>query len=42
MKPRTESTAKMGAKRCESWGGRGDCEGDDPLIGIIQIPIEDL
>ena len=26
MKPRTESTAKTGARRCEFWGGRGDCE----------------
>ena len=27
MKPRTESTAKTGARRCEFWGGRGDCSG---------------
>ena len=28
MKPRTESTAKTGARRCEFFfgGGRGDCE----------------
>lgn len=26
MKPRTESTAKTGARRCEFGGGRGDCE----------------
>ena len=26
MKPRTESTAKTGARRCEFWDGRGDCE----------------
>ena len=28
MKLRTESTAKTGARRCEFWGGRGDCEGN--------------
>ena len=27
MKPRTESTAKTGARLCEFWGGRGDCSG---------------
>ena len=27
MNPRTESTAKTGARRCEFWGGRGDCSG---------------
>lgn len=26
MKSRIESTAKTGARRCEFWGGRGDCE----------------
>lgn len=27
MKPRTGSTAKTGARRCEFWGGRGDYSG---------------
>ena len=27
MKPRTESTAKTGARLCEFWGVRGDCSG---------------
>ena len=27
MRPRTESTAKTGARRCEFLGGRGDCSG---------------
>lgn len=27
MNPRTESTAKTGASRCEFWGGCGDCSG---------------
>ena len=42
MNPRTESTAKTGARLCEFWGGRGDCVGNGPLIGIVQVSIKDL
>ena len=42
MKPRTGNTAKTGARRCEFWGGRGDCVGDGPSIGIVQVSIKDL
>lgn len=42
MKPRTESTAKTGARLCEFLGGRGDFEGNCPLIGVVQVSIKTL